>query len=157
MIPGAPSDVPSLWSTICRIGTSIVLGCVVMIVCLNSQSEAEVVLNRVASLILTQPKAKKRAQMFEKFIGVASQLRDLENFDALMGVLAGLSSQPVARLTDTDFELVKAKPIFKKFRSLKKLMANLRGFSAYRMALASSGPQTLPYLYVADSPNSPAF
>lgn len=63
-----------------------------------------------------------------------------------MGVLAGLSSQPVARLIDTDFESVKEKPIFKKYRSLKKLMANLRGFSAYRMALASSGPQTLPYL-----------
>lgn len=99
-------------------------------------------------MILVQPRAKRRAIMFEKFIGIAAQLRDLENFDALMGVLAGLSSQPVARLTDTDLEATKEKPIFKKFRSLKKLMSNLRGFSAYRMALASSGARLIPYLYV---------
>lgn len=87
--------------------------------------------------------------LFQKFIGVAAQLRDMENFDSLMGILAGLSSQPVARLMDTDFEELKDKPIYKKLRSLKKLMANLRGFSAYRMALTSSGPQVIPYLFVA--------
>lgn len=118
-----------------------------MAFCTRKQ-QLKIIYGRVASLILVQSKARRRAMLFQKFIGVAAQLRDMENFDSLMGILAGLSSQPVARLMDTDFEELKDKPIYKKLRSLKKLMANLRGFSAYRMALASSGPQVIPYLSV---------
>lgn len=86
----------------------------------------------------------------EKLITVAYSLREMENFDSLMGVLAGLNAQPVFRLTET-MELVNLRlegdrsVIPKRLRSLNKLMANTKSFSAYRMALASSA-NMLPYL-----------
>ena len=78
-------------------------------------------------------------------------MRELENFDSLMGVLAGLNSQPVFRLAET-METVNLKlegdrtKIPKRLRSLNKLMAATKSFSAYRLALANSGPNMLPYL-----------
>lgn len=69
----------------------------------------------------------------------------MENFDALMGVLAGLNSQPVFRL-DATLELIKPKPVYKRFRSLNRLMASSKGFSAYRMALSTSSATMIPYL-----------
>ena len=99
----------------------------------------------VATLVLVQTQRKNRARLFEKFILVASHLRDLENFDALMGVLAGLNSQPVHRL-DADYENLKTRSSYKKFRSLNRLMASDKGYAAYRMALASSNAERIPYL-----------
>ena len=55
----------------------------------------------VATMVLIQSKLKWRARILEKFIHIAYQLRLLENFDSLMGVLAGLNSQPVFRLAET--------------------------------------------------------
>lgn len=99
----------------------------------------------VATFVLVQNKAKNRLRLFEKFVEVSIHLRDLENFDSLMGVLAGLNSQPVYRL-DSELELLKVKPVYKKFRSLNRLMSTGKGFAAYRLALANSGTQRLPYL-----------
>ncbi|KAK4054866.1 hypothetical protein OIV83_000790 [Microbotryomycetes sp. JL201] len=107
----------------------------------------------VATMILVQSKLKHRARMLEKFISIASRLREQENFDALLGVLAGLNSQPVYRLTET-MQLVNQKlegdkhVTSKKLRSLNKLMANSKSFAAYRMALANSGASMIPYLGV---------
>jgi hypothetical protein len=101
----------------------------------------------------------------EKMLLVALSLREQENFDSLMGVLAGLNSQPIFRLTET-MELVtnkldgdpKTQPrrpelveseaarLPKKLRSLNRLMAATKSFSAYRLALANSGVNMIPYL-----------
>jgi hypothetical protein len=59
-------------------------------------------------MILVQAKAKWRARMLEKFITVAYALRELENFDSLMGVLAGINRNPIHRLAETQ-ELVNLK------------------------------------------------
>lgn len=70
-----------------------------------------------------------------------------------MGVLAGLNSQPVFRLAET-METVNLKlegdrtKISKRLRSLNKLMATTKSFAAYRLALANSGTEMLPYLFV---------
>ncbi|KAM0793202.1 hypothetical protein ACM66B_000672 [Microbotryomycetes sp. NB124-2] len=107
----------------------------------------------VSTMILVQSKLKNRARMIEKCISIAARLRERENFDALLGVLAGLNSQPVFRLTDT-MQLVNQKlegdklVTSKKLRSLNKLMANSKSFAAYRMALANSGASMIPYLGV---------
>lgn len=98
----------------------------------------------MATLILVQSKPKNRVRLTEKFISIAICLRTLENFDALMGVLAGLNSQPIFRLS-TMFEALDTR-ISKKFQSLNRLMATTRGFSAYRLALTTSGSQMIPYL-----------
>jgi hypothetical protein len=98
----------------------------------------------------------------EKMLLIALSLREQENFDSLMGVLAGLNSQPIFRLTET-MELVtnkldgdqprrpelvenEASRLPKKLRSLNRLMAATKSFSAYRLALANSGVNMIPYL-----------
>jgi hypothetical protein len=107
----------------------------------------------VATLILVQSKLKWRARILEKFITIAYSLREQENFDSLMGILAGLNSQPVFRLSET-METVNLKlegdrtKLPKRLRSLNKLMATTKSFSAYRLALANSGANMLPYLCV---------
>lgn len=108
----------------------------------------------VASMLLVQSKLKSRARLLEKFIAIAYCLREQENFDSLMGVLAGLNAQPIFRLAET-MALVSLKlerdktKMPKRLRSLNKLMAVSKSFSAYRIALAnSSAPHMLPYLSV---------
>ncbi|SGY30509.1 BQ5605_C002g01159 [Microbotryum silenes-dioicae] len=109
--------------------------------------------NWVASMTLVQPKLKWRVRMLEKLIGVAYHLREQENFDALMGVLAGLNLQPLYRMKELketvwvrlggDHENAP-----KRLRSLYRLMAHTKSFAAYRLAIASSGSNMLPYLGV---------
>lgn len=107
----------------------------------------------IASMLLVQSKLKFRARLLEKFIAVAYSLREQENFDSLMGVLAGLNAQPIFRLSET-MEVVSLRlerdktKLPKRLRSLNKLMATIKSFAAYRIALANSGTQMLPYLYV---------
>ncbi|GAA98387.1 uncharacterized protein L969DRAFT_46314 [Mixia osmundae IAM 14324] len=101
--------------------------------------------NWVASVILILPRAKMRARMMEKMIGVAVRLRETDNYDALMGLLAGLNCQPLYRLENT-LDLIKDRPLFKKFKSLNRLMSSTRSFSAYRMALSTSRPFVIPYI-----------
>lgn len=114
-----------------------------------------------------QSKVKARARVVEKLLLVAVALREQENFDSLMGVLAGLNSQPIFRLTET-MDLVTTKldgdprdqphrtaqpdgdknRLPKKLRSLNRLMAASKSFAAYRLALANSGINMIPYLGV---------
>ncbi|GAA5835240.1 hypothetical protein JCM11251_006655 [Rhodosporidiobolus azoricus] len=117
-----------------------------------------------STLILVQSRPKQRARMLEKMLLIAVSLREKENFDGLMGVLAGLNSQPVFRLSET-FEIVATKldgpmpqraempdgdktRLPKKLRSLNRLMAANKAFAAYRLALANSGINMIPYLGV---------
>ncbi|GAA5920776.1 hypothetical protein JCM1841_004185 [Sporobolomyces salmonicolor] len=120
-----------------------------------------------STMILVQSKLKMRARIMEKMLLVALALREQENFDSLMGVLAGLNSQPIFRLSET-MALVTAKldgdagkqprrseqpdgdknKLPKKLRSLNRLMAATKSFSAYRLALANSGMNMIPYLGV---------
>ncbi|KAH8927879.1 ras GEF [Atractiella rhizophila] len=99
------------------------------------------------SLIISQSKLKQRTRMLEKVISLAYALRARDNFDALMGILMGLGSQPVFRLSQT-WDLVKPKPIHKKYLSLKRLMGSQKAFAAYRLALSVSDEQVVPYLGV---------
>lgn len=104
-----------------------------------------------------QSRAKVRVRAVKHFIAIASRLRERENFDGLMGVLAGLSAQPVFRLSETwkTVEMTLTREdngrLWKRYQSLKRLMATTRSFSAYRLALSSSGTQMIPYLCVCHS------
>ena len=79
-------------------------------------------------MILLQPKARQRARVYEKLIAVAAKLRKAENFDCLIGVLAGLNAQPVFRLESTLEPLDPARR--KQFASLTRLMSTGKGFNA---------------------------
>lgn len=140
------SPARSTSSTTCRIGARFVV-------------RARPDLLRTATMILLQPKTRQRARVYEKLIAVAAKLRKAENFDCLIGVLAGLNAQPVFRLEST-FEPLDATRR-KQFASLTRLMSTAKGFNAcvcaspssadrrsYRLALSTAGSQCIPYLFV---------
>ena len=134
----------------------------------SSDNAIQYLANWTATLILVQSKIKQRARIMEKMLLIALALREQENFDSLMGVLAGLNSQPIFRLTET-MDIVTTKldgdprlqhrraehleadrnRLPKKLRSLNRLMAATKSFSAYRLALANSGMNMIPYLLVS--------
>lgn len=104
-------------------------------------------------MLLVQSKLKPRVRLIEKFINIASRLREQENFDSLMAILAGLSCQPIFRLSETmeavNFKVEGDRQVSpKRLRSLNKLMASSKSFGAYRLALANSGAYIIPYLGV---------
>ncbi|PWN44889.1 ras GEF [Ceraceosorus guamensis] len=101
----------------------------------------------VCTMILMQSKAKVRAKMLEKFMRVASLLRNVNNYNTLHAVLAGLGNASIHRLKTTR-DLLNGKPVIKSYQSLARLMGSDRSFAAYRMALDNSEGRTIPYLGV---------
>ncbi|KAI9245386.1 ras guanine nucleotide exchange factor domain-containing protein [Phascolomyces articulosus] len=99
----------------------------------------------VATIIVTQPKLNKRAGLLEKFMSIAVELRNHNNYNSLMAVLAGLNSASVLRLKQTR-DAVSDKKLFKQFQSLERLMSSDRSFSSYRLALKASEAPGIPYL-----------
>ncbi|CAH7674344.1 ras guanine nucleotide exchange factor domain-containing protein [Phakopsora pachyrhizi] len=100
-----------------------------------------------SSMILIQEKLKNRARMLLKLMKVAYELRDMDDFHSLMGVLAGIEAQPVYRLEAT-FEVVQQmdSQAYRRYLSLKKLMSSQKSFSAYRLARQTASAQCVPYL-----------
>ncbi|KAI9013803.1 ras guanine nucleotide exchange factor domain-containing protein [Phycomyces nitens] len=99
----------------------------------------------VATSIVTQPKLNKRAAVLEKFMSIAVELRNHNNYNSLMAILAGINNAAVLRLRLTR-ESISSKKIFKQYQSLEKLMSTDRSFSSYRMALKASESPGIPYL-----------
>ncbi|KAI9608506.1 hypothetical protein H4Q26_004689 [Puccinia striiformis f. sp. tritici PST-130] len=100
-----------------------------------------------SSMILIHDKLKSRARVLLKLMKVAYELRDMDDFHSLMGVLAGIEAQPVYRL-DATFEIVQHMDLqsYRRYLSLKKLMSSQRSFSAYRLARQTASSQCVPYL-----------
>lgn len=98
----------------------------------------------VASLILMRNKAKHRAMMLEKFINIAQKLRQLNNYNGLAAVLAGLNCISVFRLAQT-WCLLNA-DAHKRFKRLMILMGVQRSHSAYRLAWKNSTSSRIPFL-----------
>ncbi|KAG0150260.1 hypothetical protein CROQUDRAFT_88295 [Cronartium quercuum f. sp. fusiforme G11] len=100
-----------------------------------------------SSMILIQEKLKSRARVLLKLMKVAYELRDMDDFHSLMGVLAGIEAQPVYRLEAT-FEVVQHMDLqsYRRYLSLKRLMSSQRSFSAYRLARQTASAQCVPYL-----------
>ncbi|KAL0094516.1 ras guanine nucleotide exchange factor domain-containing protein, partial [Phycomyces blakesleeanus] len=99
----------------------------------------------VATSIVAQPKLNKRAAVLEKFMSIAVELRNHNNYNSLMAILAGINNAAVLRLRLTR-ESISSKKIFKQYQSLEKLMSTDRSFSSYRMALKASETPGIPYL-----------
>ncbi|CAO3651379.1 unnamed protein product [Cunninghamella echinulata] len=99
----------------------------------------------VISMIVLQPKLKKRIALLEKFMVIAVALRNQNNYNTLMAILAGINNTSVLRLRQTQQHIVKKK-IYKKFQSLEKLMSSHRSYCSYRLALKQSSSPCIPYL-----------
>ncbi|RAL58807.1 hypothetical protein DID88_009117 [Monilinia fructigena] len=86
----------------------------------------------VANMILMRDKAKHRAQMLEKFMNIALKLRQLNNYNGLAAVLAGINGTAIHRLTQTR-NLVPP-DVQKRFARLVLLMGTQKSHFAYRLA-----------------------
>lgn len=98
----------------------------------------------VQNYILFRDKPKHRALMLEKFMGIARKLRELNNYNSLGAVIAGINSSYVQRLAATR-ELIPEK-VGKDWARLEILMSPTRSHAPYRMAWENTSAERIPYL-----------
>jgi len=98
----------------------------------------------VANMILMRDKAKHRAQMLEKFMTIALKLRQLNNYNGLAAVLAGINGSAIHRLAQTR-ALVPA-DVQKRFARLVLLMGSQKSHFAYRLAWENSPLPRIPFI-----------
>lgn len=98
----------------------------------------------VQNLILFRDKPKHRALMLEKFMLIARKLRELNNYNSLGAILAGVNNTAVHRLAATR-DLV-PQDVVKDWARLEILMAQSRSYSAYRLAWENSSGERIPYI-----------
>ncbi|KAK0107315.1 hypothetical protein ONS95_004009 [Cadophora gregata] len=98
----------------------------------------------VTNMILMRDKAKHRALMLEKFMMIALKLRQLNNYNGLAAVLAGINGSAIHRLTLTR-NLVPA-DVQKRFARLVILMGTQKSHFAYRLAWENSSLPRIPFI-----------
>eukprot|EP01087_Luapelamoeba_hula_P007254 TRINITY_DN1766_c0_g1_i1.p1 TRINITY_DN1766_c0_g1~~TRINITY_DN1766_c0_g1_i1.p1 ORF type:complete len:560 (+),score=114.31 TRINITY_DN1766_c0_g1_i1:215-1894(+) len=103
----------------------------------------------VATRIVRETDQKRRTSLLKRFIILAEKCAELNNYNTLMEVLAGLNLHPVQRLKET------WKGLSEKYResmeTLERLMENKQNYKNYRDRLArvqETGESALPYLGV---------
>jgi hypothetical protein len=98
----------------------------------------------VSNMILMRDKAKHRAQMLDKFMRIALRLRQLNNYNGLGAVMAGINGTAVHRLAQT--RALVAADTHKRFCGLELLMGNGKSHFAYRLAWENSSTPRIPYI-----------
>ncbi len=98
----------------------------------------------VSNMVLMRDKAKHRALMLEKFMLIALKLRQLNNYNGLAAVLAGINGTAILRLTQTR-ALVPGE-VQRKFARLVLLMGTQKGYFAYRLAWENSPLPRIPFI-----------
>ncbi|KAM0455905.1 hypothetical protein ACHAPV_002998 [Trichoderma viride] len=98
----------------------------------------------VANMILLRDKAKHRAVVLEKFMNIALKLRQLNNYNGLAAVLAGLNGTAIHRLAQT--KALVSPDTHKKFARLLILMGTQKSHFAYRLAWENSPLPRIPFI-----------
>lgn len=98
----------------------------------------------VANMILMRDKAKHRAVVLEKFMSIALKLRQLNNYNGLAAILAGINGSAIHRLAQTR-ALVPA-DVQKRFARLVILMGTQKSHFAYRLAWENSSLPRIPFI-----------
>ncbi|KIW41904.1 uncharacterized protein PV06_05500 [Exophiala oligosperma] len=98
----------------------------------------------VSGMILLRDKPKHRAKALEKFMELAWKVRQMNNYNSLGAIVAGITGHEVARLNSTR-ELVSPETL-KSFLRLTILMGLSRSHAAYRMAWDNSFNERIPFL-----------
>jgi hypothetical protein len=98
----------------------------------------------VTNYILLRDKPKHRALMLEKWMKIARVLRQLNNYNGLGAVLAGIKGTAVHRLVATRDLIPQISG--RDFLSLETLMGTQRSHFAYRLAWENSSGERIPYL-----------
>jgi hypothetical protein len=98
----------------------------------------------VSNYVLLRDKPKHRALMLEKFMRIARKLREMNNYNALGAIIAGIKSSAVGRLVATR-DLVSPE-IGRDWMKLEILMSSSRSHAAYRLAWENTSSERIPYL-----------
>nr|POE96471.1 ras guanine nucleotide exchange factor k [Quercus suber] len=96
-----------------------------------------------SNFILLRDKPKHRALMLEKIMRIARRLRDLNNYNALGAIIAGVKSTAVHRLAATRSLI--PEEVGRDWLKLEILMAPSRSHAAYRLAWENSTQERIPY------------
>jgi len=103
----------------------------------------------VATRIVRETDLKRRCSLLKRFIILAEKCAELNNFNTLMEVLAGLNLYPIQRLKQTWANL--SEKYKESMERLEQMMENKHNFKNYRDRLAkikANREPTLPYLGV---------
>lgn len=98
----------------------------------------------VANMILIRDKAKHRAPCLERFMVIASRLRQLNNYNGLAAVLAGINGTAIHRLSQT--RAMVNQDVQKRFARLVLLMGTQKSHFAYRLAWENSPMPRIPFM-----------
>ncbi|KAL2185171.1 ras GEF [Thermothelomyces heterothallicus CBS 203.75] len=98
----------------------------------------------VANMILIRDKAKHRAPCLEKFMQVAQKLRQMNNYNGLAAVLAGINGTSIHRLAQT--RALVSPEVQKRFAGLVLLMGTQKSHFAYRLAWENSPLPRIPFM-----------
>ncbi|EXJ88538.1 hypothetical protein A1O1_05468 [Capronia coronata CBS 617.96] len=98
----------------------------------------------VSGMILLRDKPKHRARVLERFMALAWKVRQLNNYNSLGAIVAGITGHEVARLGATR-ELISPE-VQKQFLRLTILMGLSKSHAAYRMAWENSAHERIPFL-----------
>lgn len=98
----------------------------------------------VANMILMRDKAKHRAIVLEKFMSIALKLRQLNNYNGLAAVLAGINGSAIHRLAQT--RALVPESVQKRFARLVILMGTQKSHFAYRLAWENSSLPRIPFI-----------
>ena len=98
----------------------------------------------VSGMILLRDKPKHRARALEKFMALAWKVRQLNNYNSLGAIVAGINGHEITRLGQTR-ELI-PQEVQKQFLRLTILMGHSRSHAAYRMAWENSFAERIPFL-----------
>lgn len=106
--------------------------------------------NWVATCVLLHPKVKERTKILTKFMTIAKHLKDMNNYNTLMGIIAGLNTVAISRLRHS-FVNIK-KQVSETWDVLMDTMNPGNAFKKLRATLEESGPTALPYIgmYLSD-------
>jgi len=98
----------------------------------------------VTTTILKELTVKRRVKILERFISIAERLRELQNFNSLLAIVASLQSSPVYRLRTT-WQAVDSK-CKERYRMLQEEVSREGNFETYRNILLTTSPPCVPYL-----------
>jgi hypothetical protein len=98
----------------------------------------------VSGMILLRDKPKHRARALEKFMSLAWKVRQMNNYNSLGAIVAGINGHEISRLGATR-QLV-PEDVQKQFLRLTILMGHSRSHAAYRMAWENSFNERIPFI-----------
>ncbi|KAJ5787362.1 hypothetical protein N7457_002352 [Penicillium paradoxum] len=100
--------------------------------------------NWVCALILAESDLKKRTQVIGHFVNVATTCHELQNYSAVVSILAGLECAPIYRLART-WAMVTERSC-NMLRPLQAMIHHAQNYQAYRDILRASVSPCIPFL-----------